>query len=199
MNKGGRFIRRLKSGWEHANEEKIFNVPNFFTTLRVIITVVIIYLVFNDSPLPVIAFLFVAGMITDAIDGNVARIWNMKTEFGRKYDMLADRFLFVGTIVSVVIHFSITGYLGRTEIIQIVLIMGREIIGLPAAVWAFYCGNVTPKAKVIGKVTTVLQAVTFPIILLKLEFAWYFVIITALVGISSGIKYITDVDKEAER
>ena len=177
---------------EVGKKEKLINVPNFFTTLRVIITFIIVYMVFANFEIYLIAVLFVIGMITDAIDGNAARILKQKTEFGRKYDMIADRFLFAGTILSVLIHFSQTGFLGMTEILQILCIMTREIVALPSAIWAFFSGNITPRAHFTGKATTVLQAIAFPVVLLKLSFAWPAVIITGVAGLISGLKYNYD-------
>jgi phosphatidylglycerophosphate synthase len=53
-------------------KENIYNVPNFFTLSRIIITLVLVYLIFNGASLKTIVILFVIGAITDAIDGNVA-------------------------------------------------------------------------------------------------------------------------------
>jgi len=189
-----RGIVRVEGEIEKVNEN-IFNVPNFFTSLRVIITFAIIFLVFDNSPISVIAILFIIGMITDFLDGNIARIFNQKTEFGRKYDMLADRFLMIGTVLAIVIHYSITGFFGSSEILQIILIMLREIIALPFAIFAFFKGNFIPKVRIIGKVTTVLQAITFPVIILKLSFSWPLVILTAVIGLISGITYANDLSK----
>jgi cardiolipin synthase (CMP-forming) len=180
-------------------EENIYNVPNFFTASRFLITFVIIYMVFADYDLWTIALLFFAGMITDAIDGNIARIFHMKTEFGRKFDMAADRFLFAGTILAILIHSLYTGTIGNNELIKIGIIMLREIVGIPAIIWAYFCGDITPKVRIIGKATTVLQAIAFPSILIGLSMAWPLTIITGIVGLISGIMYNFDVRKKVEK
>lgn len=192
-----KFIKKVEKFEKEVNEN-IINIPNFFTTLRVIITFIIIYMIFTDFSIVWIAVFFVAGMITDAIDGNVARLFNMKTEFGRKYDLLADRFLFAGTVASFLIHFATngSGFFSNHLVMQILLIMVREIIGLPVAIWALFSGNITPRAKVIGKTTTVLQAIALPSAILDLSFAWPVAILTGVVGLFSGLTYARDARKE---
>lgn len=173
-------------------KENICNVPNFFTALRVLITIVIIYLVFNDYSLKTIIILFLIGAITDAIDGNIARIFKMKTNFGAKFDMAADRFLFIGTALAFIIHYSLIGIFGFEEILQIILIFSREIFALPFVIVGYFKERIFPKVRIIGKMTTVLQAITFPTILLKFSFVWSAVFVTCAVGLISGIVYARD-------
>ncbi|MBU3912902.1 MAG: CDP-alcohol phosphatidyltransferase family protein [Nanoarchaeota archaeon] len=180
-------------------KERIVNWPNFFTTLRVIITFVIVYAVFTDVSIFSIAVLFVIGMITDAIDGNIARIWNMKTEFGRRYDQFADRFLLVATVISFMVHYPMTGYFGREQIYQMFIMLAREIIGFPFAVAYFILSkHWTPHATHIAKATTVLQAIALPAIVFKMSIAWPFAITTGIIGAFSALNYIRDL-KEVYR
>jgi phosphatidylglycerophosphate synthase len=106
--------------------------------------------------------------------------------------MAADRFLFLGTAIALVIQYSITGFFGSTEIAQIALTFTREIIATPFVVRAYFKKNQFPQVKIIGKVTTVVQAIAFPVIILKLSFAWPVVLLTCFIGIVSGITYARD-------
>lgn len=197
MKREKKLVKKIKRIEKEINEN-IINLPNFFTTLRVIITFIIIYMVFAEFKIFWIALFFIAGMITDFLDGNIARIFNMKTEFGRKYDMAADRFLFVGTVASFLIYFGTSGgsFFSNPKVLQIICIMTREIIGVPFAVWAFFSGNITPRVKLIGKVNTVLQAIAFPSAILSLSFAWPAAILTGIVGLICGIVYARDTRKD---
>ena len=58
---------------------------------------------------------------------------------------------------------------------------------------SFFSGKLVPKVKKIGKLMTFMQAITFPMILLQLNFSIYFAIVTGLIGLFSGIEYIKDV------
>src|SRR3989338_9136357 len=122
--------------------ENIWNLPNTLTFIRVIITFITIYFIFAQFPLLLIAILFTLGMITDFLDGQIAKRFNLITEFGRKADMIADRFLWIGTALAFLIAF------GRQLIplygIQLLFTMSREIISMPFALIAFFTGKGIP-------------------------------------------------------
>lgn len=177
---------------EEETQENIWNVPNTLTSLRVIITFIIIYLIFGDFSLLTIAIVFLIGMFTDAADGFIARRFKMKTEFGRKYDMIADRFLFIGTILAFIIHYTSIGIIDKSHLLQIFFIMSREIIAFPFAIVNLLSGRLTPHVKTIGKIMTVSQAITFPLIILDLSFSIYFAIATGIIGIFAARRYILD-------
>jgi CDP-diacylglycerol--glycerol-3-phosphate 3-phosphatidyltransferase len=168
------------------------------TLLRVIITFITIFLIFGGVRIEIIVGLFIFGMITDMLDGQIARRFNMKTEFGRKFDPLADRFLMVGIVVALVINMAMTGVLTRPHILAIMLMMTREIITFPVALVALGSGKAIPQVKTIGKVTTVMQAITFPAVILNIYypsifwFSIYLALVTSACGIISGFTYIFD-------
>lgn len=179
--------------------ENIYNIPNGFTLLRVLITFIAIYLVFAGAPVEVIILLFVLGMITDTLDGQIARRFNMKTEFGRKFDMIADRFLLIGIASALLINLAWDGLLTRPHVFAIMLVLSREILALPVAFVAFITGRALVQVRVIGKITTVMQAFAFPSVILNIYypslFFWsiYLAIATAICGVVAAFTYISDV------
>jgi len=187
-----------------TGEENIRNIPNFLTALRVVIAFVLIYLILAGFNIIIIVVLFSAGMITDALDGQIARRYKMTTEFGRKFDMVADRILILGAVLAFVIEFSSKEVFLASHWLQMILILSREIISLPWVLWGLFSGRSFPQVRFIGKFTTVLQAITFPAILLSVfyshfSFSFYLAIITSFSGAVSGIYYIKDVTKGAEK
>lgn len=178
-------------------KENIWNVPNLLTFSRIVITFITIYFIFASFHIAFVIVSFVVGMITDILDGQIARRFNLKTEFGRQFDMVADRFLMVGTALAFMIKFSADGIMGRGQLLQIFLIMSREIITCPVAMISVFMTAGIPQARFFGKLTTVMQAVAFPLILLGIfypvfSFSIYFAIITCIIGFVSGIHYIND-------
>ncbi len=178
-------------------KENIWNVPNALTLLRVVITFVLFYFIFSGFDFRWIISLFVIGMITDFLDGQIARRFKLTTEFGRKFDMIADRMLMIGTVLALVVDMGVNGRINKWFGFQILIIMTREIISFPFALLAFLARKPIPKAKIIGKTTTVLQAITFPLILINImvpttEFSIYFSVITAIAGFFSALTYIRD-------
>lgn len=181
-----------------SGKEKILNVPNALTLLRVFIAVVTIILVFAGFDIFYIISFLLAGMLTDLLDGQIARRFNLKTEFGRMFDMIADRILMVGVTGAVILKLGFGGFLQKPQIFQIVIMLLREIISIPFFLSRIFYGNKTiPQVRIIGKATTVLQAITFPMILLSKYYeifnvSWYFAIATGIVGFISALYYLRD-------
>ncbi len=207
---GGRILRaeqRLERQIERRvrEVENIYNIPNALTLLRVFITFITIYFIFAGYSIQIIIGLFIAGMLTDFFDGQIARRFNMKTEFGRKFDMIADRFLMIGTAFAFIVNLALLRFLTQDHILQIIILLSREFIAAPVALAGFIAGKAIPRAKPIGKATTVLQAVTFPMIILHIYYplafgiSALFVVVTGIVGVLSGFTYILDILRSERR
>ncbi|MEK6825390.1 MAG: CDP-alcohol phosphatidyltransferase family protein [Nanoarchaeota archaeon] len=184
-----------------VKEENIWNIPNTLTFLRVVITFAILYLVFARYSLTTVAVFFIIGMLTDFLDGQIARRTKTTTEFGRRFDMIADRFLMICTALALVIDFSIQGVFSRSHMLQVFLILSREIVAFPFAIVAFVGQRPIPNARFIGKLTTFMQGVTLPAILLStryevFSFSLYLAIATCIIGIASAFVYVSDLQKE---
>ncbi len=184
-------------------KENIWNIPNILTFSRVIITFVVIYFIFAGFSIFHIMIAFFVGMLTDCLDGQIARRYNLTTEFGRKFDMVSDRFLFTGTVFSLVIKFTSLEILSRLQLLQIFLISSREIIASPAVFITILWGKVIPGVRSIGKATTVMQAIALPLILLSTRyevfgFSIYIAILTGIMGVISAFYYIQDLNKKSE-
>ena len=132
MKKRGK--NRSKSRKNSKKDENIWNVPNTLTLMRVLITFITIYFIFAGYGVVTIVVLFVIGMLTDFFDGQIARRFNQTTEFGRRFDVVADRFLMVGVALAFIINYGLAGTLTRYHILQILMITSRELIGLPVAI-----------------------------------------------------------------
>ena len=187
-----------------VEEENIWNIPNTLTLMRVLITFITIYFIFAGYDIVIIVILFSVGMLTDFFDGQIARRFNMATEFGRKFDVMADRFLMVGVAMAFILDYSIKGTLTQYHIMQIILIMSRELIALPVAIILLSSGKEIPKVKWVGKITTALQGFTFPAIMLSISyplfsFSIFLALATSICGIASGLTFINDVIKNQEK
>ena len=102
--------------------------PIFLTWLPLSAGVTIIpYLLITFLPFPnywthkTIAAVICFFIITDYLDGLIARCWNQKTEFGALLDPLADKSLVAGCFISL-------WYIGKLHGIFVVLLLGRECI-----------------------------------------------------------------------
>ena len=181
-------------------KENIWNIPNALTFVRVIATFILIYLVFAKANVVSIVVVFVIGALTDFLDGQIARRFNMKTEFGRKFDMIADRFLLIGFFFALVFDYQAGGDLSRNNMTQILLLLSREIVSFPFAIVGFVANKEIPNARNIGKLVTLLQGITLPMILLSsvypiFSFSIYLSILTCICGVVSAGYYVYDLQK----
>jgi len=174
-------------------KDRNFNIPNALSALRIVLSPILILMVFLHSSILSIVIVFAIAALTDALDGYIARHFNQKTELGRKLDMFADRILMISAIIGVLSYMQINNLLTQEMITQIILIVSREIIALPFLIIALLSGGVVfPNARKVAKLMTLMQGVTFPMIILGWSIAWYFAVITCIIGIISGIYYAKD-------
>ena len=109
-------------------EEKIQNLPNFLTLSRVIITVIILYLAIAGFTVKAIIIFFLIGMFTDALDGFIARKYKLKTQFGKRFDIVADKTLIFGTFAAILIYNAGGAMLTRYGLLMVFLLLPRIIL-----------------------------------------------------------------------
>ena len=184
------------------------HIPNILTISRIILTFVIVYFIFTRRHIITIIIIFVIAALTDLFDGILARKFEWTSEFGRQADMIADRFLWIGTALAFFVSFGIFGQLSWAQGIQLLLIMSREIISAPFALIAFFARKPVPHARQIAKVTTLLQGFALPSLILSTIYpgfsylSWPLSLIIAVTGFISAMHYMNDIkvpNKKTER
>ena len=96
------------------------SIPNLITLGRVIIIPIIFWLLVSGQTRGAF-LLFVLAGITDAVDGWLAKRWNMQTELGAYLDPMADKLL----IVSIYVALGVAGELPSWLVIAVV---SRDIL-----------------------------------------------------------------------
>ena len=83
---------------------KKLNIPNKLTIFRFIIAflIMILFVLELDFKFLIILSLFSTGVITDALDGYLARNYFEITTFGKLMDPLADKVLLVVVLIGLV-------------------------------------------------------------------------------------------------
>ena len=107
----------------------------------------------------ILAILFVVGSATDAIDGKIARKYNLITDFGKFFDPLADKFLVNSALIFLACY-------GRIPALIIILMIGRDLAVDGIRSMAASKGEVIA-ANIFGKLKTVFQMVTIPFVMLN--------------------------------
>lgn len=154
------------------------NLPNKITISRLIIAVIMIFFavfpwanVGASSILTtlgntgftildlILAILFVVGSATDAIDGKIARKYNLITDFGKFFDPLADKFLVNSALIFLACY-------GRIPALIIILMIGRDLAVDGIRFMAASKGEVIA-ANIFGKLKTVFQMIIIPFVMLN--------------------------------
>jgi len=186
-------------------EEKIITIPTIITILRIILTFVVIYMIITDAKIVSIVVVFGIAAFSDWLDGAIARRFNMTSEFGAKADMLADRFLWMGTALAFLFIWGIRGQLEIIQGVQLLLIMSREVITAPIAIIAFFSKGLFPKVRYEGKITTFVQGFALPALILSVIYpSWIYLslplsMLLGVLGTIAAIYYIKDVQKMLEK
>jgi len=98
----------LKVLAQFTPHEDIYTIPNILTFTRLIAAPVIGYLVLHDYHTWAVGLFAYAG-ITDALDGYIARRWNLQTVVGTVIDPMADKTLMTILTVCLAIKGALPG------------------------------------------------------------------------------------------
>jgi len=95
-------------------------LPNLITLARLLAVPVTVHLLLNGSYSPAF-WLFVAAGVSDALDGIIAKQFQVTSRLGAFLDPLADKALLVGIFVTL-------GYLGEVAAWLVILIVFRDLL-----------------------------------------------------------------------
>ncbi|WP_298087962.1 CDP-diacylglycerol--glycerol-3-phosphate 3-phosphatidyltransferase [uncultured Corynebacterium sp.] len=170
-----------------------WNLPNALTVLRILGVPVFLWLLLreggDDASWRWWAFgVFALLMITDRLDGELARRNNLITDFGKIADPIADKALMIGALVGL----NVIGVLPWWVTVIIVV---RE---LGITVWRMVLlrqGKVVP-ASTGGKLKTVLQTLAVGLFIMPVSWlfwpAWIVMIAAIAVTVWTGVQYLLD-------
>ena len=142
----------------------MLNVPNTLTIIRILTIPGFLILLTGGYPRASLA-LFVAGGLTDALDGAIARLTNSKTELGAILDPLADKLLLLSSFAVLAMMEAVPNWLT-------VLVVMRDVILLAGYFVLFVVTGerMAVRPSVIGKATTFLQLLSVTLVLVG--FCW---------------------------
>jgi CDP-diacylglycerol--glycerol-3-phosphate 3-phosphatidyltransferase len=179
---------------EKVNRQKILNLPNGVTIIRIAAIPIILLLLFTSGQtykiITALLFLFVAG--TDTLDGYLARRRGMVTTLGKFLDPLADKLLIVTALIALIPARGIPFWM-------VIVIVGREIAvtGLRGIAVS---QDIVISASALGKYKTVFEVASISFLifdgnLFSIDFHQVgMVLLWVAMGIAviSGINYFKD-------
>ncbi|OEJ65598.1 CDP-alcohol phosphatidyltransferase family protein [Magnetovibrio blakemorei] len=165
------------------------NLPNIITLLRIAATPIAVWLIL-EGQLMAAFWVFVAAGLSDAVDGFIAKQFDMETELGKFLDPLADKAL----LVSVYISLGLGGYLPTWLVIMVVF---RDVMIVGGAMlFETMTHSLTMQPLMISKVNTTLQIVLAAGVMANAGYGIEFdggmdvlVILTAMATVASGLTY----------
>jgi cardiolipin synthase len=139
------------------------NLPNLITIGRILLVPVVVWAIASREMQ--IAFLvFLIAGVSDAVDGFLAKRFDMTSELGAHLDPLADKVL----IVSIYIALGITEAIPRWIVI---LVVSRDILIVGGVMLAWFLGKpVRVRPVLVSKLNTVAQIVFACLVLASLAF-----------------------------
>ena len=172
-----------------------WNIPNVLTALRVVMVPVFAWVLLAHAQDPAMRWVatavFLIAIATDALDGRIARKYNLITDFGKLWDPIADKALtgmaFVGLSILHELPWWITG-----------IILVREW-GITALRWVIIKYGVMAANRG-GKLKTVMQSVALALFLPGLQFlpafwgviAWICMIVAFALTVLTGVDYLRE-------
>ena len=140
------------------------NLPNKLTLFRIfLIPVFILVMLFDIQNKYLIACaVFIIASITDAMDGHIARKYNLITDFGKFMDPLADKLLVISALICMIEEGLVPGWM-------VIIIVARELTVSILRAIAAADGKVIA-ASGGGKLKTISQMIAIPVLLLGANF-----------------------------
>jgi CDP-diacylglycerol---glycerol-3-phosphate 3-phosphatidyltransferase len=184
-------VPRAAAGPLHA--PSAWNVANALTVLRLILVPLFVWLLLRDGGTDdgnrlLATAAFVVAIVTDRFDGDIARRWNMVTNFGKIADPIADKALTGAAFIGL-------SLLGELPWWVTVVVMVREWGVTLLRFWVIRHG-VMPASRG-GKLKTVLQAIALGLYLLPWQSvgvihwtAVAFMGVAVIVTIVTGLDYV---------
>lgn len=179
---------------------RVANFANALTVLRLALVPIFLLALFahggHDDRSRIVAFvIFAVAIVTDRLDGALARKFDMVTEFGALADPIADKALIGAALIGLSV-------LGDLWLWVTVLILVREI-GITVLRFAVLHRGVIPASRG-GKLKTLVQAVAIGLLVLPLTgpwlvTAWVVMAVAVVLTVVTGVDYLMSAAADLRR
>ena len=139
------------------------SIPNLITLGRILLVPVVVWaIIYGELWLAFV--LFLAAGVSDAVDGYLAKRFNMASELGAYLDPLADKTLIVSIYVTL-------GIAGKIPLWLVILVVSRDIMIIGAIMLSWLLESpLKMKPLLVSKLNTVAQIVFACVVLASLGF-----------------------------
>ena len=143
----------------------IANIPNLITLARIMLVPIVVWAIASNQMEIAFAVFIVAG-VSDAVDGFLAKRFNMTSELGALLDPLADKAL----LVSIYMALGIWGAIPRWIVI---LVVSRDVMIVAAVMVSWLFDRPIPmRPLMVSKLNTAAQVAFAALVLASLGFGF---------------------------
>ncbi len=182
------------------------NLPNTLSLIRVLLVPAFVatLLFMRDIPvwgLIVPAIVYILTGLTDMLDGKIARKYNLVTDFGKFIDPLADKFMVLSSMISILVWMILRGEttLALVFVWVVLLILLRELGVTSLRLVVAGKSGIVVAASMLGKIKTVSQMAGTVVLIIEplIPFfcdnhilSYVFMAVMAFTTVFSGLDYL---------
>ena len=134
--------------------------------------------------------LFALGIVSDALDGFLARLQRQQTELGALLDPVADKALILGTLISCSVIHGLPDWMRIPAWFNLLVISRDALLVVGSVILFAMKGRWQVRPSWLGKTTTVAQMLVIPAVLLGWPVRTPLIIAAAILTVLSGLGYI---------
>ena len=165
------------------------NLANKITITRIIIIPFFIAaIVYGRNDIGLV--FFIIAVISDGLDGFIARTFNQKTALGTIIDPVADKLLLMSAYITLAFMPAIPDHLRLPPYVPIVVISRDVFIVIGSIIVHFLKGDLKVSPSVTGKITTFFQMITIVGILVQFKYSYILWSLTVILTVVSGLDYM---------
>ena len=154
------------------------NIPNILSIIRCLLVPVFVLTLIYMRGLGIWGYIVPAAVygvtaLTDMLDGKIARKYNLVTDFGKFIDPLADKFMVISSMISILVWMLLKNDLKNNETLALVFLWVVLVILLRelgvTSLRLVVAGNsgIVVAASILGKIKTVSQMVGTVVLILE--------------------------------
>ena len=150
------------------------NVPNTLSLIRVLLVPVFVATLLFMRNIAIWGFVvpaIVYGLtaLTDMLDGKIARKYNLITDFGKFIDPLADKFMVLSSMISILVWMILRGNvtLAMVFVWVVLIILLRELGVTSLRLVVAGQSGIVVAASIFGKIKTVSQMVGTVVLIIE--------------------------------
>ena len=182
------------------------NLPNTLSLIRVLLVPIFVATLLFMRNIPVWGFVvpaivYIITGLTDMLDGKIARKYNLVTDFGKFIDPLADKFMVLASMITILLWMVLRGEttLAMVFVWVVLLILLRELGVTSLRLVVAGKSGIVVAASMLGKIKTVSQMAGTVVLIIEPMIPFFcenhilsyvFMAVMAFTTVFSGLDYL---------